>query len=196
MPYLTTESLDDLTASIEAHHAANTLRHEATAVWALHYGTDISYLVDSRYTQLVGTEIRNPNWQSTRREGGTVGGPSVREQLETLLAKVDQARGSGREYDIVIFTERERRGLGNEWAYGATVDQDVAACEKRAAETPKHYKVDPYAEMSCAEAARSVGGRVMLGPESTPLLECLECGATYQEPGHVEECGMGCERCA
>jgi hypothetical protein len=26
-------------------------------------------------------------------------------------------------------------------------------------------------------------------------LECLECGATFTEPGHVEPGGMGCDRC-
>lgn len=32
-------------------------------------------------------------------------------------------------------------------------------------------------------------------PPPCPLLECLECGAAYEKPGHVEWGGMGCDRC-
>jgi hypothetical protein len=32
-------------------------------------------------------------------------------------------------------------------------------------------------------------------PVESDLLECLECGAIYTEPGHVEIGGMSCDRC-
>lgn len=35
----------------------------------------------------------------------------------------------------------------------------------------------------------------LVGPLSTTAIECLECGAVYDEPGHVEPGAMGCDRC-
>lgn len=34
-----------------------------------------------------------------------------------------------------------------------------------------------------------------LPPDTPTELECLECGAVYAEPGHVEAGGMACDRC-
>ena len=47
------------------------------------------------------------------------------------------------------------------------------------------------------ETQRQVAHAVAL--EGLPVVpretECLECGAVYSEPGHVEAGGMGCDRC-
>jgi hypothetical protein len=42
-----------------------------------------------------------------------------------------------------------------------------------------------------AGAKREFSPRPVTGPT-----ECFECGATYPEPGHVEQGGMGCDRCS
>lgn len=63
-----------------------------------------------------------------------------------------------------------------------------AEWESRATDWRKHQESRLQA---VAEATASEGLRFA----SSGLLECLECGATYDEPGHVEYGGMSCDLC-
>lgn len=183
MPLLTDTSLDELVAAVEAHYATHGLA--GPIVWAYHYGSEDSYLLSSRYTQLFGAAVSGP-WPNGR-------GPTVREQLTKLLSESQAARAAGRERDIVIVIEREARGLGDGWEYAASIDEDARKCEDRVRATPRRVHQNAVdAELRHEDALRAMA---MDSTRQPALLECLECGASYTEPGHVEPGGMGCNRC-
>ena len=73
---------------------------------------------------------------------------------------------------------------------------DFVAREQRILDAQSAGLPEAAAEFA-VDAVEALGGDsvVIIADASASETECLECGATYPEAGHVEPGGMGCRRC-
>jgi hypothetical protein len=176
MPFLTKESLAEITAQVREYYRGKK-RHEREDAYTLTYGSEDSYHMTTDYHGLFAEGIMPEDV-----EKGMNGGKwNVQEQLEKNLAFAERTHAEGKKCDVVVFIPK-RYCFNDVWSHAAEIDADAAEAHARSLAAKATYyeaKQQPDDLAALKAAAETALAAVPEGANKEDCLPFVEATLKY-----------------